>query len=212
MMSGKMEHAAGMIGTMRRAAAICCVLFAAVLHEAGPAAAAELVPNGGFESGGFTDGWVDGAGSVMGPLNPAWADHLVSLDMPATGDYSALLGFKYTEPQQHRYGFMYYDVTIPAGASSAALSFAYRQQGYDGEGRDPFAVEIQDTGGATLATVVSFAFPERTGVFKDSGWLRAEYDMAPFAGRTVRIHFEQVNSIDNRYETWVFVDLSLIHI
>jgi len=195
-----------MTGIARYAAAILCAAIVASLFGAGSAGAAELVLNGGFETGGFTDGWVDGAGSVMGPLNPNWADHLVSLDMPATGNYSALLGFKYTEPQQHRYGFMHYDVTIPAGVSSATLAFAYRQQGYDGVGRDPFEVEIRDTSGNTLATVLSFAFPERTGVFKDSGWLREGFDMSPFAGQTVRIYFRQVNSDDNWYETWVFVD------
>ena len=168
--------------------------------------AAELVLNGDFEAGDFSGGWVDGAGNVMGPFNPNWADHAVLLDMPYTGNYSALLGFKYTEPQQHRYGFMYYDVTIPNDISSATLSFQFRHMGYDGEGRDPFNVEIRDTGGGTLATVLTHTFPERTGVFKESGWLSFSYDMSAYAGQTVRIYFEQLNNIDNRYETWVYVD------
>ena len=205
-MDGKEKYIHMMIGAMRNGAAILCAILALLSIATPPAAAGELVVNGGFEAGDFSGGWVDGAGSVMGPLNPNWADHLVSLDMPATGNYSALLGFKYTEPQQHRYGFMYYDVTIPAGISSALLTFTYRQQGYDGVGRDPFNAEIRDTGGNTLATVLSFAFPERTGVFKDSGWLQASYDMAAYAGQTIRIYFEQINSVDNRWETWVFVD------
>lgn len=94
-------------------AAMICIVIAVISLAPLSAAAGELVVNGDFEAGGFSGGWVDGAGNVMGPLNPDWADHLVSLDMPAAGNYSALLGFKYTEPQQHRYGFMYYDVTIP---------------------------------------------------------------------------------------------------
>jgi uncharacterized repeat protein (TIGR01451 family) len=171
-----------------------------------PAEAGELVIDGGFETGGFSQGWVDGAGSVMGPLNPNWADHLVSLDMPLTGKYSALLGFKYTNPQQHRYGFMYYDVTIPADISEAPLTFSFRQMGYDGEGRDPFNAEVRDTDGNTLAPLVSYTFPERSGTYKDSGWIAKAFDMAPFAGQTVRLYFEQVNSGDNSYETWVFVD------
>jgi uncharacterized repeat protein (TIGR01451 family) len=203
-----MRHGTAMLfGVAERPCiAILCVVLTLTMFMPHSATAAELVVNGGFESGDFSGGWVDGAGSAMGPLNPNWADHLVSLDMPATGNYSALLGFKYTEPQRHRYGFMYYDVTIPTGVSSAMLGFTYRQQGYDGVGRDPFNVEIRDTNGNTLATVLSFAFPERTGVFKDSGWLQAGYDMAAYAGQTVRIYFEQINSVDNRYETWVFVD------
>jgi uncharacterized repeat protein (TIGR01451 family) len=188
-------------------AALClaCVLVGSLL-QAVPAAAGELVVNGGFETGDFSGGWVDGAGSVIGPLNPNWADHLVSLDMPLNGNYSALLGFKYTNPQQHRYGFMYYEVTIPADISRAALSFSFRQMGYDGEGRDPFNAEIRDTGGNVLAPIVSYTFPERSGTFKDGGWITQSFDMAAFAGQTVRIYFEQVNSGDNQYETWVFVD------
>lgn len=217
-MNWKREYKSGKIGAMRlggkmrfeRAGRLVtvalCLLLAVTLFSPRPASAGELVLNGDFEAGGFSGGWVDGAGNVMGPLNPNWADHMVSLDMPATGNYSALLGFKYTMPQQHRYGFMYYDVTIPAGISSAMLTFTFRQQGYDGVGRDPFNVEIRDTGGNTLAPVLTFAFPERTGIFKDSGWLQASYDMAAFAGQTVRLYFEQINSGDNSWETWVFVD------
>lgn len=191
---------------MRIVAMAFCLALAVALFAPRAAGAAELMRNGDFEAGDFSGGWVDGAGSVMGPLNPNWADHMVSLDMPATGNYSALLGFKYTMPQQHRYGFMYYDVTIPAGISGAMLTFSYRQQGYDGVGRDPFNVEIRDTGGNTLEPVLTFAFPERTGLFKDSGWLQASHDMAAFEGQTVRLYFEQVNSGDNQWETWAFVD------
>jgi uncharacterized repeat protein (TIGR01451 family) len=135
----------------------------------------------------------------------------VVLDLPFTGNYSALLGFKYTHPQRRRYAYMYHDITIPANVSAATLYFKFRHQGYDGP-NDPFTVEVRDLSDNTLATVVDYSFPERSQQFKDSGWIGddgagpAGYDMAAFAGQTVRIYFRQVNGEDNFYETWTFVD------
>lgn len=209
MMTGRIEkisdRKARLVGAAARVVRpVLAALIIGVLS--GYVSAAELVVNGGFEAGDFSGGWVDGAGNVMGPLNPSWADHAVLLEMPYSGNYSALLGFKYTEPQQHRYGFMYYDVAIPSDISSAMLSFRFRHMGYDGEGRDPFNVEIRDTGGGTLATILSHTFPERTGTFKETGWVSFTHDMSAYAGQTVRVYFEQLNDIDNRWETWVYVD------
>ncbi|MCK4351063.1 MAG: choice-of-anchor J domain-containing protein, partial [Candidatus Krumholzibacteria bacterium] len=207
MMTGRKEDRAMRGRRSRRTAAhAVCLTLLMIVTMSVSAIATELVINSGFEAGDFSGGWVDGAGNVMGPLNPNWADHAVLLEMPYTGNYSALLGFKYTMPQQHRYGFMHYDVAIPIDISSATLSFQFRHMGYDGEGRDPFNVEIRDLGGGTLATVLTHTFPERTGVFKESGWFSFSYDMSAYAGQTVRIYFEQLNDIDNNYETWVYVD------
>ncbi len=191
----------------RLAARAVCLALLLIVTMSVSAIAAELVINGGFEAGDFSGGWVDGAGNIMSSqLNPSWADHAVLLEMPCTGNYSALLGFKYELPQRHFYGFMYYDVTIPNDISAATLSFVYRHMGYDGDGRDPFSVEIRDLGGVTLETVLTHTFPERTGVFKETGWLLFSYDMSAYVGQSVRIYFEQLNNIDNNYETWVYVD------
>lgn len=195
-----------------RCAALLAAVFVAILVAAAGARGGESVEGGDFETGDFTGAWVHGAGSISGPLNPDWADHMVVLDLPYSGNYSALLGFKYAHLQQKRYAFMYQDVTIPAGISRATLYFMFRQQGYDGLGNDPFTVEVRDLADNTLATVVTFAFPERDFQFKDSGWIDddgvgpAGYDMTPFAGQTVRLYFRQANGSDNTYETWVFVD------
>jgi uncharacterized repeat protein (TIGR01451 family) len=199
----------------------CCekgafmALAAAVLVVAclaGQAHAGELVQNSGFETGGFGSSWVHGAGNTSGTFNPSWADHDVVLDLPHNGNYSALLGFKYTPQYRWRFGFMYQDVTIPSGVSSATLYFKFRQQGYDGLQYDPFTVTIRDLSNNVLATVVSFAFSEWNNLFKDSGWIDDDgvgpvgYDMSAYAGQTVRIYFRQENSYDDLYETWVFVD------
>ncbi len=176
------------------------------------ARAGELIQNGGFEAGDFGSAWIHGAGSISGPLDPDWADHRVVPEFPYTGNFSALLGFKYHEPQQRRFAYMYHDVTIPSNISRATLYFRFRQQGYDGAGYDPFRVEVRDLSDNTLASVVVYSLGERNGQFKDSGWIQddgvgpAGCDMTAFAGQTVRVYFRQENTSDNRYETWTFVD------
>ncbi|UCF04555.1 MAG: hypothetical protein JSV33_11555 [bacterium] len=186
-------------------ASLACLCIVVDAH------AGELVQDGGFEIGDFHPAWVHGAMNLSGQSQADWADHAVVLDLPFTGNYSALLGFKYTQPQQRRFAFMYHDITIPTNVSAATLYFKFRHQGYDGP-NDPFIVEIRDLSDNTLATVVDYAFSERSQQFKDSGWIEddgagpAGYDMAAYAGQTVRIYFRQMNLADNFYETWTFVD------
>ncbi len=196
---------------------LLCLCLSATLYSF--ASAGELIVNGSFETGSFNGGWVHGAGNTSGQYNPAWADHAVVLDCPYSGNYSALLGFKYTTQAAGRFGFMYQDVTIPSNISKATLYFKFRQQGYDGLQYDPFIVEIRNpANNALLRTVLSYAFSEWNNQFKDSGWLDDDnsapvgHDMSSFAGSSVRILFRQYNLYDNLYETWVFVDdVSLIY-
>lgn len=200
------------------AAVLVLVSAALVCTLSSGASAGELAPGGDFESGGFPAGWVHGAGRIGGGQNPSWADHAVIMDLPFGGNYSALLGFKYTPQRKDRYGFMSLDVSIPLNISGAALYFKFRQQGYDGQGNDPFIVEIRDLSDNTLAAVVSYSFSETGDQFKDSGWIEddgagpAGFDMSAFAGQTVRLHFRQENRYNNLYETWTFIDdVSLVY-
>ncbi len=186
---------------------------------AAAANAGELVANGGFETGSFAGGWVDGAGQIAsGATDPRWADHRVVLDLPRSGAWSALIGFKYAPVRGNRFGYVYQDVAIPANVSSATLFFSFRQQGYDGLGYDPFRMQIRSTSNAVLATVVDYSFGEANHLFKDSGWLDddgaapAGYSMAAYAGQTVRLYFYQENSFNNFYETWTYIDdVSLVY-
>jgi uncharacterized repeat protein (TIGR01451 family) len=188
------------------------LLAAAVMVATLGARAGETVIEGGFEGGSFGGSWVHGAAMINGPQNPSWADHAVVLDMPYTGTWSALLGYKYTPVYKNRYGFMYQDVTIPADISSAVFTFRYRQQGFDGSGFDPFLATVRDQADNILATLVVASFNDMSSRFKDSGWVDITYDMSAFAGQTVRLDFRQYNTRDNMFETWVFVDdVSLIH-
>jgi len=198
----------------RIAAGICFLVSIAAAANAG-----ELVANGGFETGSFAGGWVDGAGQIQsGTGDPRWADHAVLLDLPRGGNYSALIGFKYAPVRGNRFGFIYQDVAIPANISSAALFFSFRQQGYDGSFYDPFRMQIRSTSGAVLATVVDYSFGEANHLFKDSGWLDDDgaapvgYAMTAYAGQTVRLYFYQENSFNNFYETWTYIDdVSLVY-
>ena len=192
-----------------KAAILLAVL---VIVAAGNAGAGETVIEGGFEGGSFGGSWVHGASAIGGPQNPSWADHAVVLDMPHTGTWSALLGFKYTPVHKNRYGYMYQEVTIPADISSAVFTFRYRQQGFDGSGYDPFQATIRDQADNILATIVDVSFNDMSSRFKDSGWVEITYDMSAFAGQTVRLDFRQLNTQDNMFETWTFVDdVSLIY-
>ncbi|HXV15066.1 MAG TPA: hypothetical protein VEC56_12740 [Candidatus Krumholzibacteria bacterium] len=185
--------------------------------SASSARAGELIVNGGFEAGGFGTSWVHGArqGNTQ---NPALADHVVALDLPYAGNYSALLGFKYVTQGTNRYGYMYQDVAIPAGVSAATLNFKIRMQGYDSDFYDPFYVDVRTTGNAQLERVLFYAFSEWNNIYKDSGWLFDDnvlpvgHNMTAYAGQTIRLYFEQANLIDALYETWTYVDdVSLVY-
>ncbi len=199
-----------------KARSVLMILAAAALAlcaRSGAARAGELVQNGGFESGSFSGGWVDGAGQLSsGQTNPAWADHMVVLDLPFSGSYSALIGFKYAQIRGNRFGFIYQDVAIPANVSRADLFFKFRQQGWDGNFYDPFRMQIRNTSNAVLATVIDYSFAEANHLFKDSGWLDDDnavpvgYSMTAYAGQTVRLYFYQENSFNNFYETWTYID------
>jgi uncharacterized repeat protein (TIGR01451 family) len=196
-----------------RIVVMAIVLFAC----AGAAQAGELVVNGGFETGSFGTAWVHGAyrGSTT---TSTIADHAVVPDLPYAGNYSALLGFKYATQTTGAHGWMYQQVAIPSGVSSAVLNFKLRMQGYDSDYYDPFTAQIRNTSNTVLRTVLSYAFSEYNNIYKDSGWLSDDnvlpvsHDVSAFAGQTVRLYFDQANLYDALYETWTYVDdVSLVY-
>ena len=200
---------------MRRVIILWLALVLAVLASA--ARAGELVVNGNFETGAFGASWVHGA-YRNGTYNDTYADHLVATDLPYAGNYSALLGFKYVTQTTSAHGYMYQQVAIPSGVSSAVLNFKVRMQGYDSDNYDPFIAELRNTSNATLKTILNYAFTEYNDIYKDSGWisddnvLPVSADVSAYAGQTVRLYFDQANNIDNLYETWTYVDdVSLIY-
>ncbi len=191
------------------------VLLAAA--TAVPSHAGELVVNGGFETGAFGASWINGA-RINNTNNTNAADHIVTLDLPYTGNYSALLGFKYVTQQTSTYGWMYQDVTLPAGISRATLNFKWRMQGYDSDNYDPFYMDIRTTANVQRERVLFYAFSEYNDIYKDSGWLSDNnvvpvgHDVTTYAGQTIRLYFEQANLLDALYETWTYIDdVSLVY-
>ncbi|MFH1754712.1 MAG: hypothetical protein ABIA59_03315, partial [Candidatus Latescibacterota bacterium] len=193
------------------------VMFALLLFVPRGTPAAELVLNGGFEAGDFGAAWVHGAYRGINQ-DPTLADHAVVLDLPYSGNYSALLGFKYTTQRSNVYAYMYQDVDIPSNISNATLYFEIRQQGYDSDYYDPFIVDIRRTNNSIHERIITQSFSEWNHKFKDSGWISddrsppAGHDVSGYAGQTIRIYFEQSNLWDDLYETWTYVDdVSLVY-
>jgi len=186
------------------AVAVLLSLFADV------ALAGEVVVNGGFETGDFGPSWVHGAYRKK-TQNPDLGDNVVMPDLPYTGNYSALLGFKYSG-QGNAAAYMYQDVTIPSDVSQATLSFKYRMQGYDGDFYANFTVDIRSTTNSVLENVLTTAFGQYDDKFKDSGWHSDDdvppvgFDVTAYAGQTIRLYFEQANLNDNNLATWTYVD------
>ena len=80
--------------------------------------------------------------------------------------------------------YLYQDVTIPAGSSSARLSFLWV---FDpGEGIGPgeaLTITLRRTDGAVLATLITLdqtSTPRR--------WQSANFDLSPYIGQTVRFY------------------------
>ena len=116
------------------------------------AVAGEVVVNGDFETGDFGPSWVHGAYRKK-TQNPGLGDNVVMPDLPYAGNYSALLGFKYSG-QGNAAAYMYQDVTIPSDVSQATLAFKYRMQGYDGDFYAAFTVDIRSTDDSVLENVL----------------------------------------------------------
>ncbi|NIM18791.1 MAG: DUF11 domain-containing protein [Candidatus Latescibacteria bacterium] len=193
------------------------IVLAALLLVSARARAAELVINGGFETGDFGAAWVHGA-YRGGNYNLDLADHIVLSDFPHSGNYAALLGFKYTRQTGRTHAFLYQDVSIPTNISMATLYFKIRQQGYDSFEYDPFIVDIRGTDDTVFERVITQSFPESNHLFKDSGWLSDDenppegFDVSGYAGQTIRLYFEQSNQRDVLYATWTYIDdVSLIY-
>jgi uncharacterized repeat protein (TIGR01451 family) len=182
-----------------------------------PTEAAELIIDGGFETGDFGSAWVHGAyrGNVY---NPDYADHAVLPDEPYSGNFSVLLGFKHTAPKRNTAAYMYRDVTIPPDISSAALYFRFRLQGYDGKFGDRFVAQVRGTDDTVYEQIISLSLTDWDHKFHDSGWVNDDdaspvgFDLSSYAGQTIRLYFEHANGSDNRFETWTYVDeVSLVY-
>jgi N-acetylneuraminic acid mutarotase len=133
------------------------------------ASGSDAFTNGGFETGSFPPWVVDSS-------NPA---PFVSNLQAHSGTYSGHLG-SLPGGEAHGDSSFYQTITVPANGGT--LSYWYWPRTTDSIAFDWQDAYVQDTSGVTLATIMH--------VCQDTqAWTHVTFDMAPYAGQTVRIKF-----------------------
>ena len=143
------------------------------------------VQNPGFESGSV-DPWV-----IDGFQNPP----VVTTDDPHSGTFSVQLG-TISGPEPNGDSSLYQEISVPAGGG--ILGFWYAPSTTTGINFDYQDAYVMDTQGHILATIMHVA---EQGLL----WTHRTYDMASFAGQTVRIKF-LVHEDGFGDDTFMFVD------
>jgi len=129
-----------------------------------------LVINGGFESGGFNP-WV--TGGVKLPV--------ITTSQVHNGSYAALLGST-TGAEPLGDSTLAQAIAIPAGASSATLSFWYWPGTVDTVYYDWQEVQIRRTDGQILTQVLRVCSNAQN-------WVQVTYDLTSFKGQTIQLWF-----------------------
>ena len=148
--------------------------------------------NGKFETGDFT-GW-----TASGP-----GDHKIDTQVPHTGNYSALIGFRDHSNVRNGYDHIYQTIEVPSNKETE-LSFNYRFYSYDYCNYDFFTLRIKDENGNVLATPVNRCL-SGSGL-KNTGWTEVKYDLTPYAGQKIQVYFEVSNRYDTWGKSWAYVD------
>jgi uncharacterized repeat protein (TIGR01451 family) len=154
--------------------------------------ASELVLNGGFETGTFTNwfktnsttagDWVINNGTYVPPGSDGTSQ-------PFAGNYSALS--EQTGPGTH---VLYQDVTIPSGASSATLTWVDRIHNHGSQFTTTsqyFHAEIRGTNN----TVLQVAFTTKPGDPLITNWVARSFDLSSYIGQKIRVAFVESDSL-----------------
>src|SRR6266545_310622 len=148
-----------------------------------------IIINGGFETGSFTPRWViDGFNSTP----------VVATANPHSGTFSARAGNINPEPEPSGNSSFYQQFTVPAGGGT--LSFWHWDYTSDNITFDWQDAYITDSSGTILGTIFHQCNNTQT-------WLNKQWDMAPYAGQTVRIKFlVQQDGLIGGTDTAMYVD------
>jgi hypothetical protein len=142
------------------------------------ARATELIVNGGFESG--STGW-----TLSGGVSASSA-----YGYARSGSYYAWFGGATNENDAG-----YQDITIPATATAATLSFYYNINSAESTtttAYDTFTATIRNTSGTVLATVGNWSNLNGTSQ-GNPYYYQQTYNLLAYAGQTIRIYFTSHN-------------------
>jgi Zn-dependent metalloprotease len=159
-----------------------------------PPGCTNLIVNGGFEQ---NSGWIEVTKGNTSLLDP---------ELPYTGKRSAWLGGTDKEPLQ----YIYQDARIGANATTVTLSYYRLIHEELAEEADAFtddatfSVVIANTKGDVLDTAEAVA-----SAGGDDEWSQMQFDMSPYAGKTVRLVFAAENPRGNISSMFVD-DVSLV--
>lgn len=147
-----------------------------------PEGCRDAITNGGFES---ASGWKEVSSSNTQIIDP---------QLPHTGSQSAWLGGTDKESVQ----YIYQDISIPANATSAKLSY-YRLLHEEFTGISglfandaTFTVLLADEQGNEIQRIETLSSKQ-----SDDAWHQAQFDLARYAGKTVRLAFSAENPRGN---------------
>jgi hypothetical protein len=147
---------------------------------------ANVIANGGFESGSAS--WTESSSGGY---------ELIDTTRHHTGSYSA-----YLAGYNNAVDSIYQTVSIPAGATSANLSYWSYMTSSEGTGvaYDYMYVEVRSTSGALLGTLKTQSNRDARGA-----WLQtSNLNLLPWKGQTVRVQFRATT--DSSLVTSFFVD------
>ncbi len=166
--------------------------------------AAELIVNGGFETGNFTGWTAVNSANGFRPWTISGSNHGGGFTpapvavTPIQGNFSAWQGIAVFAPGGGTYTLSQ-DVTLPA-AQTASFFWQDRFQsnltGFCGGtsgvvcGTQTYRVQILNTSNVVLQTVYTVA--NNPGQNTDTGWRGHNFTLTPFAGQTIRIRFSTV--------------------
>ena len=190
---------------MRRLSVLATAFFISIFffHNTPKASAAELIVNGGFETGNFT-GWT--------ATNPSSAWRLWSITgSGAGGDDNGADGWTVPDETHVQQGtrnawhgvtagagqqyILSQDVALPAGVNirmtwNDRYQLNYSQFCTTGCGTGTYAVEILNTSNTLLQTL--YTVTTLTGTSTDTGYVNHLANLTAYRGTTIRIRFRTI--------------------
>jgi hypothetical protein len=170
----------GMKAEWRSLGRLCTVTALCLVAWIGPSAlpvkadsCAEVIVDGGFETGGA---W------QLGPT-PVPPEYVT--DPVHTGAQSLALGIT-QGTNVSSYSSARQDVTIPAAAAEARLSFWFRAKVGDQAGADKMQLVLLNSDDTVLAVLW-------TSSSSNPDWSQLTYDVTPWRGRPLQVYFDVIN-------------------